>query len=150
MDKGEIDDNERKKFPNQTVGKHDVRMRQPGSEEGQRGVDDQSVVVEVTNETPGYANFFVRDPIDDSGKVPVGVFSLRAGLGRFGAVYLDGKLVGMLPKNGEITIPFVTAGNHQYTVVGPDQTITDGRTNVIPNIATSVRLLPPEVKATIY
>ncbi len=131
---GQIFENGKKIFQRQAVGKHQVQIK---------GTDVQSAEVVVENGTVAYANFGIKIPIDETGAVPVGKLHIRSEQGLSGEVYVDSYHVGHLEQDGEITVQNLIAGNHTYSVIDSNHTITEGPAYITPNITMSLSVAPP-------
>jgi hypothetical protein len=131
---GQIFENGKKIFQRQAMGKHQVLFK---------GADVQSTEVNVENGAVAYANFGIKNPIDETHEKPVGSLHLGSERGLSGEVYIDNYRVGHLEPGGQVTIRNLIAGNHTYSVVDSNGTKTEGPAYITPNVTTSLMLAAP-------
>lgn len=131
---GRVFERGRKTFQRIPVGKHTVELR------GATAVASVPVTVEVG--AISYSNFGDANPIDNSGRLPVGKLHVDSELGLSGDFYIDNHLVGKLAPGGSLQVDNVIAGNHRYTLVGTDGTRTEGQATVLAGPTLSLSLAP--------
>jgi hypothetical protein len=114
-------------FEQQSPGAHNLEIRAGTSTEEK----------EVTLQGGGlaYLSFGLKSPIDESGSLPVGTLEVLSPQGLGGEVFLDSFPVGSLEQKGTLTVHNVTAGHHEYRVVGSGE-MEGGSVEIAPNETT--------------
>ncbi len=139
-----------RQFLQQSPGEHQLRLQFPlrvSEREVRIQNESKKVIVETGKIT--YATFDLKSPMDDSGSVPVGALTILSNELE-GEVFIDDFSVGQLTKDVELTVAHLTAGPHEYKIVGPKQS-EQGRVMIIANQTqhTMIRPRPPtDIKAT--
>jgi len=134
-DKGVMLRNQRRQFFQQLVGNHRVEIK---------GSKSEAKEVTVDNGMIAYISFGLESPIDKNGTRPVGKLIMESVEQLSGDVYIDSYKVGILKEDDTIEISNLLVGNHQYRIVGANQT-ANGTVEIKPNQVTyiSVRPSPP-------
>jgi hypothetical protein len=143
QDKGYILAGHTLDFEQQSAGVHSLEIRTGAATE----------VKEATLQGGGliYLSFGLKSPIDESGSLPVGTLQVQSPQGFGGEVFLDSLSVGSVELNGTLAIHNVTAGHHEYRVVGSGQT-EGAAVEVIPNVTTfsiPIPAAPRDVRVTV-
>lgn len=126
----------------QPLGPHQLRLQFPvriSETEFRFQKEVKEITVEAGKIT--YTAFGLKPPIDDSGNVPVGTLVVKSNE-LDGEVFIDGFSVGQFAKGSQLTIAHLTAGSHEYKIVGAKQS-ERGLVTIQPNQTKYTAFRPP-------
>lgn len=121
-----------RQFLQQPSGPHQLRL-QFWTPISKTEVRLQKEVKDITVEAGKitYTTFGLKSPIDESGDIPVGTLVVQSHE-LDGEVFIDGFSVGQFAKGKQLTIAHLTAGSHEYKIVGAKQS-ESGTVTIRPN-----------------